>query len=85
VVLAKATGAAILCFQVAVRRAWVFRKSWDQTQFPIFFSRAAMFIAPPIFVSPEADENQQSRKLQEVQAALDGLRAQGDGWASSKN
>lgn len=83
VVLAKSTGAAILCFHVAVRRAWVFRKSWDQTQFPLPFSRAAMFIAPPIFVSPDADEKDQSRKLQEVQAALDTLRVQGDAWTHS--
>jgi lysophospholipid acyltransferase (LPLAT)-like uncharacterized protein len=84
VILAKATGAAILCFHAAVRRAFVFRKSWDQTQFPYPFSRAAMLIAPPIFVSPEADENEQARKLQEVQAALDGLRVRGDDWARSR-
>ncbi|MGE5326191.1 MAG: lysophospholipid acyltransferase family protein [Deltaproteobacteria bacterium] len=80
VILAKSTGAAILCFHVAVRKAWVFRRSWDQTQFPLPLSRAAMFIAPPIFVSADADENELARKLQEVQSALDGLRAKGEGW-----
>ena len=48
--LAKATGAAILCFHAAVRHALVFRKSWDLTEFPFPFTRAAMFVAPPIFV-----------------------------------
>jgi lysophospholipid acyltransferase (LPLAT)-like uncharacterized protein len=80
VILSRATGAAILCFHVAVRKAWIFQKSWDQTQFPLPFSRAAMFIAPAILVSSDADENELSRKLGEVQAALDGLRAQGEDW-----
>ena len=84
VLLAKATGAAILCFHIALGRALVFRKSWDLTQFPHPFTRAAMFIAPPIWVSPEADEEEQSRKLQEVQATLDGLRRRGEEWASGE-
>jgi lysophospholipid acyltransferase (LPLAT)-like uncharacterized protein len=83
VILSKGTGAAILCFHVAVRKAWIFRRSWDRTQFPLPFSRAAMFIAPPIFVSPDADENEQTRKLQEVQSSLDGLRAQGEQWVQT--
>jgi lysophospholipid acyltransferase (LPLAT)-like uncharacterized protein len=83
VLLAKATGAAILCFHIALRRAYVFRKTWDQTQIPCPFSRAAVFIAPPILVSPEADEEEQTRKHQVVQAALDQLRERGEMWAGS--
>jgi lysophospholipid acyltransferase (LPLAT)-like uncharacterized protein len=45
VLLARATGAPILCFHFAVRPAFVFRKSWDQTEFPYPFARAAAFIA----------------------------------------
>jgi lysophospholipid acyltransferase (LPLAT)-like uncharacterized protein len=82
VILAKATGAAILCFHAAARRSYVFRKSWDQTQFPYPFSRAAIFIAPPIRVPSEADEEEQSRKIQEVQAALDDLRRRAEAWAA---
>lgn len=85
VILAKATGAGILCFHAAVRSAYVFRKSWDQTQFPLPFSRAALFIAPPVWVSSEAGEEEQSRKLQEVQAALDGLRCRGEAWAARRD
>lgn len=85
VLLAKATGAAILCFHVALRRAYVFPKSWDQTQIPYPFSRAAMFIAPPIVVPPGASEDEQSRKLQEVQATLDELRKRGEEWASKRS
>ena len=84
VMLSKATGAAILCFHVALRRAFVFRHTWDLTQFPHPFSRAAVFIAPPIVVSPQASEDEQAGKLQEVQAALDELRRQGEEWAGQR-
>jgi hypothetical protein len=83
VLLAKATGAAIVCFHIALRKAYVFRKTWDQTQIPCPFGRAAVFIAPPILVSPEANEEEQTRKHQEVQAALDQLRERGEAWAGS--
>jgi len=81
--LAKASGAAILCFHAAVRRAFVFRKSWDLTEFPFPFTRAAMFIAPPIFVSRDADRAEQARKLQEVQTTLDELRSRAERWQKS--
>jgi hypothetical protein len=79
--LAKATGAAILCFHVALRHAYVFRKSWDLNQIPFPFSRAAIFISPPIEVAPDADEAAQARKLQEAQAALEELTRRGEAWA----
>lgn len=78
--LAKATGAAILCFHAAVRRAFVFRKSWDLTEFPLPFTRAATFIAPPIFVPRDADRAEQARKVQQVQETLDELRARAEQW-----
>ena len=80
--LSKATGAAILCFHIALRRAFVFRRTWDLTQFPHPFSRAAVFIAPPIVVAPQAGDEEQAGKLQEVQNALDELRRQGEEWAT---
>ena len=83
VLLAKATGAAILCFHIALRRAYVFSRSWDQTQAPYPFSRAAIFIGPPILVSPDAGEDEQARKLREVQATLDGLKSRGETWAGA--
>ncbi len=82
VMLSKATGAAILCFHVALRRAYVFRRTWDLTQFPYPFSQAAVFIAPPIVVAPQAGEEEQASRLQQVQAALDELRRQGEAWGS---
>lgn len=82
VLLAKATCAAILCFHVALRHTYVFKKSWDLFQIPYPFSRAVMLIAPPILVSPEASAEEQSLKLREVQSALDELRRRGEAWVN---
>jgi lysophospholipid acyltransferase (LPLAT)-like uncharacterized protein len=84
VLLARPTGAAILCFHIALQKAYVFHKSWDQTQIPFPFSRAAVFIGPPILVSPDADEAEQARRLEEVQATLDELRGRGDLWRTGQ-
>jgi lysophospholipid acyltransferase (LPLAT)-like uncharacterized protein len=80
VLLAKATGAAILCFHIAVERAYVFERSWDHFQIPHLFSRAAVFIAPPIFVDDAASEAEVAARLQEVQGALESLQKQGEAW-----
>jgi len=85
VTLAKATGAAILCFHIAVRRARVLRKTWDLTEFPYPFSRAAVFIAPSILVPSNANDAEQESKLQEVQESLDRLVRQGDAWRTSRS
>jgi hypothetical protein len=84
VLLSKATGAAILCFHAVSRRRYVFRKSWDLTEFPVPFSRAAMFIAPPIVVAREADAAEQARALQRVQSTLDELRRRAEHWQEDK-
>ena len=81
--LAKYSGAVILCFHITPQRSWVLRRSWDQSEIPKPFSRTAIFIAPPILVPPDADEAEQARKLQEVQAALDDLRRRGEGWTAA--
>jgi len=85
VLLSRATGAAILCFHIALPRAHVLRRTWDLTQFPHPFSRAAIFIAPPIVVSPEANEEEQASKLREVQKALDDLRREGEEWVMRRS
>jgi lysophospholipid acyltransferase (LPLAT)-like uncharacterized protein len=80
VMLAKATGAAILCFHISARKTLVLRKSWDHTEIPIPFSPIAIFIAPPIFIDRVADEQEQERKLTEVQTTLDELARRGEEW-----
>ncbi|MBI1940612.1 MAG: lysophospholipid acyltransferase family protein [Acidobacteria bacterium] len=82
VLLAKPTGAAILCFHIALKRAYVFEKSWDRFQIPCPFTRAAIFIAPPTTVPQEAGEEEQTRIHQHVQATLDELRGRGEEWAA---
>ena len=78
--LARLSGASILCFHIVPRSSWVFRKSWDQTEFPKPFTRTAIFIAPPIEVPRHADEKQQAQHLQLVQSTLDQLVARGKEW-----
>ncbi|MBZ5516020.1 MAG: lysophospholipid acyltransferase family protein [Acidobacteriia bacterium] len=85
VVLSRASGAAILCFHIAVRKAFVFRKSWDQTQFPYPFSKAVVFIAPPIVVPPDSSDAEQDAKQQEVQRALNELRQRGEEWLAGNS
>ena len=80
VLLAKATGAPILCFHIAPRHAYAFHKSWDLFQIPYPFSAVGIFIAPPILVPRDSEEGEQARKVAEVQAALDGLVRQGESW-----
>jgi lysophospholipid acyltransferase (LPLAT)-like uncharacterized protein len=80
VLLARATGAAIVCFHIEPRRAHVFRKSWDLFQIPYPFSRTAIFIAPAIFVPANAGSAEQAEKLREVQSTLDGLQRKGEAW-----
>ena len=81
--LARLSGAGILCFHIVPRRAWVFRKSWDQTEFPKPFTRTAIFLAPPIYVPRNADRAEQASKLQQVQSTLDALRTRGAEWRKS--
>lgn len=83
VILSRSTGASILCFHIALRKAYVFSKTWDQTQFPHPFSRAAIFIAPPIVVPDGATEDEQNRKQEEVQKTLDDLRGRGEAWVAA--
>src|SRR5579862_1502170 len=78
--LARLSGASILCFHIVPRKSWVFRKSWDQTEFPKPFSRTAIFIAPPIEVPRGADDKQLAQYLQQVQSTLDQLVVRGKEW-----
>lgn len=85
VLLAKATGAPILCFHIVPRQKWTLRKSWDRTEIPHPFTRTAIFIAPPISIPAEAGDDEQEAKLREVQEILDGLVLRGEEWKSLAN
>src|SRR5438309_11387306 len=62
VLLAKKTGFPILPFTITAKRFWELKNSWDRTQTPKPFTRARVYIAPPIYVPPDADEQQLKAK-----------------------
>jgi len=83
VLLAKKTGHPILPFTITAEKFWKAQKSWDGFQVPKPFSRALVGIAPPIFVSPDADEDGLKARRDELQHALDELNQRGERWRSS--
>ncbi len=80
VLLAKKTGHPILPFTIAAKKFWRASKSWDQFQVPKPFTRARVFIAAPIFVSPDADDAQLEAARDELQRALDEINERGEQW-----
>lgn len=78
-ILARKTGAAILCFHVALRRR-IQLNSWDGFQIPLPFTRAKMFIAPAIWVGPESSEQEVREAHAAVQQTLDGLVVREQEW-----
>ena len=81
-ILARKTGSAIFCFHIAMGRR-IQLNSWDHFQIPMPFSRAKVFMAPPIWVPTEADEEQVRRCHEQMQGVLDDLREQGNQWEQS--
>ncbi len=73
VLLAKKSGNPILPFTITAERFWEVKKSWDGFQVPKPFTRARVGIAAPIFVAPDADEEELKAKRDELQRALEGL------------
>ena len=71
VLLAKKTGHPILPFTITARKFWEAKRSWDGFQVPLPFSRARVDIAPTIYVSSDANDEQLEAKRDELQAALD--------------
>jgi lysophospholipid acyltransferase (LPLAT)-like uncharacterized protein len=80
VILARRSGRPISAFHIAVERAQTFQKSWDLFQLPYPFSRAVMFVAPPIRVPTDADADMLKLKQDEMQAALDRVRDAAESW-----
>jgi lysophospholipid acyltransferase (LPLAT)-like uncharacterized protein len=79
VLVAKKTGNPMLPFIIEARRYWTL-PSWDRLQVPWPFTRAKLILAPPIYVSPKADETETEEKLAELQASLDELVKKGRRW-----
>ncbi len=82
--LAKKTGNPVMPFIIESEKYWEIG-SWDRLQIPKPFSRARVFIAEPIYVEKNADDEEieNSRKL--LQTKLDELVALGEQWRESVN
>jgi len=82
VLLAKKSGHPILPVTMALERYWT-TPSWDLFQIPKPFTRARVYVAPPIYVPADADEAMLAAKRNELQQTLDDLNHQSEQWRRS--
>lgn len=80
VILARRTGNPVSLFHISLERAHTLKKSWDQLQIPYPFSRAVMFVAPPIRVPTDAGSEVMHVKQSEIQATLERVRDLAESW-----
>lgn len=81
ILLAKKTGHPIMPF-VTECRSFQTINSWDRLQIPKPFTRAKLMIGKPIYVSKDANDEEESRKLNELQLSLDAMVSAGEKWRS---
>jgi lysophospholipid acyltransferase (LPLAT)-like uncharacterized protein len=82
VLLAKKSGHPIMPVTMALARYWK-APSWDRFQIPRPFTKARVYVAPPIYVAADADEQTLTAKRDELQQVLDDLNRQTDQWRTS--
>jgi lysophospholipid acyltransferase (LPLAT)-like uncharacterized protein len=70
VMLARATGVAMVGFHIALTDAWVLN-TWDKLMIPKPFSRALMRVGRVIPVPADANDALREQALQQLQATLD--------------
>lgn len=78
VLLARATGAPMVAFHIAVENAWTLN-TWDRAMIPKPFSRALLRISRQIVVPADAEDAERERFHVELQAALDRVREFAEG------
>lgn len=78
VLLARATGAPMVAFHIALANAWTLN-TWDRLLIPKPFSRALLRISRRIFVPAEASEAQREEFHAQLQQALDRVREFAEG------
>ncbi len=79
--IAAKTGNAIFPFHISPERKWTLN-SWDHFQIPKPFSRVLVLMAPPIYVSAEATQQQMDEAQRDLQNSLMNLLERGDNyWA----
>jgi hypothetical protein len=84
ILLAKRSGHGIVCFYIAVERAWVLN-SWDRMMIPKPFSRVAGFGSTTLRVPAEATEEEMAAFHQQMQAMLDRCRERAEGMLGKKD
>lgn len=82
VILARKSGAAIFCFHISMKRR-IQLNSWDRFQIPMPFTRAKVFMAEPLWIPPDADEDTVRGYRDRMQEILDELEARGADWEKS--
>jgi hypothetical protein len=82
VLLAKKSGHPIMPVTMALGRYWKI-PSWDLFQIPKPFTKARVYVAQPIYVPSDADEDTVNAKRDELQATLDQLTRECDEWRNS--
>jgi lysophospholipid acyltransferase (LPLAT)-like uncharacterized protein len=73
VLLARATGAPMVAFHIAMEKAWILN-TWDRSMIPKPFSRALMRVSRGISVPAEAADPQKDQFHGELQSALERVR-----------
>jgi len=73
VVLARATGAPMVAFHIALENPWVLN-TWDKSMIPKPFSRALLRISRKINVPENSGDEERQRYHAELQSALDRVR-----------
>ena len=79
VLLAKKSGQPIVPVTMALAKYWT-APSWDNFQIPKPFTKARVYVAPPIYISSDADEQILNAKRDELQNVLDELTRRSDEW-----
>lgn len=79
IALAKLTGCPVLPVCQTPSKYWEL-KSWDKFRIPKFFSKGHIAFAPPIYVARDCDEAGMAAKQEELQAALERLHNESEGW-----
>ncbi len=79
ILLAKKSGNPIMPFVVEAKNFWQIN-SWDKLQIPRPFTTARVIIAEPIYVSPDAENEEIESNLAKLQASLDNAVERGKEW-----
>jgi len=83
VLLAKKSGQPILPVTMALKSFWT-TPSWDLFQIPKPFTRARVYVAPPIYVPADADDKTLAAKRDELQEVLNHLNRLSVDFAAKK-